>query len=91
MLEVKSSEAPAPAVSASATPASTGASSESILSKLFPTRQYYSDTNPERAKMPTTLMARPKFNTSGKPASININSHKILEYPKKKVYQYDVS
>lgn len=39
----------------------------------------------------TSLMARPKFNTSGKLVQININSHKILEYPNKTVYQYDVS
>lgn len=35
-------------------------------------------------------MARPKFNTSGKAVQIHINSHKILEYPNKTVYQYDV-
>lgn len=47
--------------------------------------------NPEREKMPTTLMGRPKFNKSGKPAQININSHKIEAYPTRTVYQYDVS
>lgn len=47
--------------------------------------------NPEREKMPTTLMGRPKFNKSGKPATINVNSHRIEAYPTKTVYQYDVS
>lgn len=35
-------------------------------------------------------MPRPKYNTSGKAVQININSHKIVEYPNKTVYQYDV-
>ena len=48
-------------------------------------------TNPYREKMPTTLMGRPKFNKSGKPATINVNSHRIEAYPTKTVYQYDVS
>ena len=59
---------------------------------LHPTRHYYEDSNPEKLKMPSTLMARPaKFNSSGKPASIHINSHRILERPTKTVYQYDAS
>lgn len=57
----------------------------------FPTRHYYADNNPFRAQMPTSLMPRPaKFNTSGKPATINVNSHRILAYPKNTIYQYDV-
>lgn len=58
----------------------------------FPTRHYYEDNNPFRAQMPTSLMPRPpKFNSSGKPATINVNSHRILAYPKHTIYQYDVS
>jgi hypothetical protein len=58
----------------------------------FPTRHYYEDNNPIRAQMPTSLMPRPaKFNSSGKPASISVNSHRILAYPKNTIYQYDVS
>lgn len=57
---------------------------------LKPTRQYYEETNVGKPQMPTNLMPRPKFNTSGKPALISINSHKILEYPNKTVFQYDV-
>lgn len=59
---------------------------------IFPTRQYYTDNNPWRAQMPTSLMPRPpKFNSSGKAAIINVNSHKILAYPTHTIYQYDVS
>lgn len=58
----------------------------------FPTRHYYEDNNPYRLQMPTSLMPRhPKFNSSGKPAIINVNSHRILAYPKHTIYQYDVS
>ena len=45
---------------------------------------------PDAIQMPTTLMERPRFNTSGKAAQIQINSHKILEYPTRTVHQYDV-
>ena len=56
----------------------------------FPTRHYYEDNNPFRLQMPTSLMPRAKFNTSGKPATINVNSHRILAYPTRTIYQYDV-
>ena len=56
----------------------------------FPTRNYYEDNNPFRLQMPTSLMPRAKFNTSGKPATINVNSHRILSYPNRTIYQYDV-
>ena len=57
-----------------------------------PTRHYYVDNNPIRLQMPTSMMPRPaKFNTSGKPATIHVNSHRILSYPKHTIYQYDVS
>lgn len=57
-----------------------------------PTRHYYEDNNPFRLQMPTSMMPRhPKFNSSGKPAIINVNSHRILAYPKHTIYQYDVS
>lgn len=57
----------------------------------FPTRHYYEDNNPYRLQMPTSLMPRAKFNASGKAAIINVNSHRILAYPKNTIYQYDVS
>ena len=55
---------------------------------LKPTRHMIDDSNP--IQMPKTLMARPKFNTSGKAAQIQVNSHKILEYPTRTIHQYDV-
>lgn len=59
---------------------------------LVPTRHPITDFNPFRDKMPTTLMPRPqKFNSSGKEVGIYINSHRILSYPTKKIWQYDVS
>lgn len=61
---------------------------QGISANVHPTRQYYADVNYE--KVPTNLMSRPKFNNSGKPAQISINSHRILEYPNKTVFQYDV-
>ena len=56
----------------------------------FPTRHYYEDNNPYRLQMPTSLMPRAPFNQSGKSAIINVNSHRILAYPKHTIYQYDV-
>lgn len=62
------------------------------ISHLVMTRHKVADHNPFRDQMPTTLMPRPeKFNTSGKEGIININSHRILSYPTKKIWQYDVS
>lgn len=62
------------------------------IAHLVPTRHKVADHNPFRDQMPTTLMPRPeKFNTSGKEGIININSHRILSYPTKKIWQYDVS
>lgn len=58
---------------------------------LVPLRQKVSDTNPFSAQMPTSLMRRPKFNTAGKTTQISINSHRVLHFPTKPVYQYDVS
>lgn len=61
----------------------------SALASAFAISKYFSVTN-SLCQSATSLMARPKFNTSGKAVQININSHKILEYPNKTVYQYDV-
>lgn len=62
------------------------------MGNLKPTRHRIADNNPWRNKMPTTLMPRPpKFNASGKEAGVYINSHRILSYPTKKIWQYDVS
>ena len=58
---------------------------------IVPLRQIVSNNNPFAAQMPTQLMPRPSFNTTGKGAPIAINSHRVLSYPTKPVYQYDVS
>ena len=58
---------------------------------IVPLRQIVSDNNPFAAQMPTQLMPRPSFNTTGKGAPIAINSHRVLSYPTKTVHQYDVS
>lgn len=47
-------------------------------------------SNPFREQMPTTLMARGRPGTSGKPMMININSHLVTNYPTQDVYQFDV-
>lgn len=57
---------------------------------LAPTRHDIQEDSANDQKMPTNLMSRTKFNTSGKAAQISINSHRILECPTKTVYQYDV-
>ena len=42
--------------------------------------------------IPTQLMRRPAVgNTSGLAATVAINSYPIMSYPRKNVYQYDVS
>lgn len=56
-----------------------------------PTRNDFIVDNTFRDKVPKDLERRPGFNTSGKPAKVQVNSHKILSYPTKPVSQYDVS
>lgn len=58
---------------------------------ITPLRQIVLDTNEYAKQMPTTLMPRPGFSTAGKPAQVSINSHKVLNFPTKMIYQYDVS
>ena len=58
---------------------------------IVPLRQIVSDNNPFAEQMPTQLMPRPNFNTTGKGAPVLINSHPVTKYPTKQVYQYDVS
>ncbi|KAI9830214.1 MAG: hypothetical protein M1826_005016 [Phylliscum demangeonii] len=41
-------------------------------------------------EVPTELPRRPGFNTSGKEATIRVNSYNILKYPERAVYQYDI-
>jgi hypothetical protein len=49
-------------------------------------------TNPFREQMPSELSKRAgKFGKLGKKATIEVNSHAILTWPDKSVYQYDVS
>lgn len=56
-----------------------------------PTRNEFIVDNTFRDKVPKDLERRRGFNTSGKPAKVQLNSHKILSYPTKPVTQYDVS
>lgn len=56
-----------------------------------PTRNDFIVDNTFRDKVPKDLERRRGFNTSGKPAKVQLNSHKILSYPTKPVTQYDVS
>ena len=58
---------------------------------VMPLRQKITDYNQYALKMPTTLMPRPGFSTAGKGAQVAINSHRVVEFPTKTVYQYDVS
>ncbi|KAI9877191.1 MAG: hypothetical protein M1830_004561 [Pleopsidium flavum] len=53
-------------------------------------RHYNRDTNAVKYVLPTELMKRPGYNTSGKKILTSINSFPILKYPTVKVYQYDV-
>ena len=48
-------------------------------------------TNEWRDKMPKQLMLRPGFGKAGKSHKVNINSHKVEQWPNKDVHQYDVS
>lgn len=49
-------------------------------------------TNHFRNQMPTALSKRNgRYGKLGKKAVIEINSHEVLEWPQKSVYQYDVS
>lgn len=56
-----------------------------------PTRNEFIVDNTFRDKVPKDLERRRGFNTSGKPAKVQLNSHKILSYPTRPVTQYDVS
>lgn len=56
-----------------------------------PTRNDFIVDNTFRDKVPKDLERRHGFNNSGKPAKVQVNSHKILSYPTKPVSQYDVS
>ncbi|KAL9128364.1 MAG: hypothetical protein Q9217_002943 [Psora testacea] len=48
--------------------------------------------NPFRDQMPTSLMQRGEvgFGKAGKTVKLNINSHEVLQWPNRDVYQYDV-
>ena len=54
-------------------------------------RHYNRETNDVKYTLPTTLMKRPGYNTSGKEINTQINSFPIIKYPTITVYQYDVS
>lgn len=36
-------------------------------------------------------MPRKSWNKSGQEANVSINSHRVISFPDKKIYQYDVS
>lgn len=55
-------------------------------------RNFNLDTNANKMDIPEELPQRPeKFNTIGKEINIQLNTYPVLSFPKKKVYQYDVS
>ena len=54
-------------------------------------RHYNRDTNEVKYSLPTELMKRPGYNTSGKAIQTQINSFPIIKYPTITIYQYDVS
>lgn len=54
-------------------------------------RHYNRESNEVQYAVPTTLMKRPGYNTSGKEINTQINSFPIIKYPTITIYQYDVS
>jgi len=54
-------------------------------------RHYNRDTNEVKYSLPTALMKRPGYNTTGKEIQTQINSFPIIQYPTITIYQYDVS
>ncbi|KAH0563129.1 hypothetical protein GP486_002298 [Trichoglossum hirsutum] len=53
-------------------------------------RVFNKQTNQAQYIIPTALLQRKGWNTEGQQIAIQVNSYKILNWPTKKVYQYDV-
>jgi hypothetical protein len=49
------------------------------------------NTNEYKLDIPTDLPVRHTFNSVGKEIKVRVNQYKVLTWPDKKVYQYDVS
>lgn len=58
---------------------------------IEPVRQVLTDDNPFRTQIPSQLMRRPGFGSSGKAIPLRLNSHTISNAPDARYYQYDVS
>jgi hypothetical protein len=55
-------------------------------------RKFNKVTNQTQYVIPTDLVQRNgRLNTQGVPIAVQVNSYKILNWPTKKVHQYDVS
>ena len=48
-------------------------------------------TDDAQYQLPTEFKRRPGFNTSGTAVQLAINAYPVIEFPKVKVFQYDVS
>jgi len=54
-------------------------------------RTYNQATDTERYQFPSNLPNRPGVNTQGKAIKIRVNQYKVLQWPQRDVYQFDVS
>lgn len=54
-------------------------------------RSYDHSTDTERYQFPSNLPNRPGVNTQGKSVKIRVNQYKVLQWPQRDVYQFDVS
>jgi len=48
-------------------------------------------TDDAKYDFPSDLPLRPGVNTSGKAITIRVNQYKVVKWPQRDVYQYDVS
>ena len=48
-------------------------------------------TDDDQYQLPTEFKRRPGFNTSGTAVQLAVNAYPVIEFPKVKVFQYDVS
>ena len=54
-------------------------------------RSYDRSTDTEKYNFPSDLPLRPGTNSQGKAVEIRVNQFKVVQWPGKDVYQYDVS
>lgn len=54
-------------------------------------RTYDQATDTERYQFPSDLPNRPGHNSQGKAIKIRVNQYKVLQWPQRDVYQFDVS